>query len=91
MLYYQTYDVTDCLTEGENSLCFTVGDGWFFCPQTAVRTEENIKNLSVLFQLHIEYEDGTGEKIISDGTETVRQTNILFSDLFMGEKRDFTK
>ncbi len=91
ILCYQTYDVTDCLTDGENSLCFTVGDGWFFCPQTAVRTEENIKNLSVLFQLHIEYEDGTGEKIISDGTETVQQTNILFSDLFMGEKRDFTK
>lgn len=91
ILCYQTYDVTDCLTDGENSLFFTVGDGWFFCPQTAVRTEENIKNLSVLFQLHIEYEDGTGEKIISDGTETVQQTNILFSDLFMGEKRDFTK
>lgn len=91
MLYYQTYDITDLLNEGENNIGFTVGDGWFFCPQTAVKTEENIENLSVLFQLHIVYADGTEENIKSDGTETVRQTNIIYSDLFMGEKRDFTK
>ena len=90
LLYYQTYDVSKLLKSGENKLEFTVGDGWFFCPQTSVRTKEIHERPAILYELHIYYTDGTKEKIVSDGTEAVRQTNIIFSDLFMGEKRDFT-
>lgn len=90
LLYYQTYDVTNLLKEGKNKIEFTVGDGWFFCPQTAVKTQETHEKAAILYELHIYYSDGTKEKIVSDGTETVKQTNIIFSDLFMGEKRDLT-
>ncbi len=90
LLYYQTYNVTKLIKKGKNEIEFTVGDGWFFCPQTAIKTAEFHGKPAILFELHINYSDGTKEKIVSDGSETVRQTNIIFSDLFMGEKRDFT-
>lgn len=40
ILNYQVYDVTDMLTSGKNKIEFLVGDGWFFCPQTEITTDE---------------------------------------------------
>ncbi len=89
VLYYQTYDATPLLRDGKNELAFIVGDGWYFNQQTAaVRTD--VKKPAILFQLELEYEDGDRETIFSDGTETCRETNILYSDLFVGEKVDLT-
>ena len=90
ILNYQVYDVTDMLTNGKNKIEFLVGDGWFFCPQTEITTDEKIDNLSVLYQLEIEYKGGKSAVVFSDGNEICRKSNIVFSDLFMGEKVDFT-
>ena len=78
------------LTNGKNKIEFLVGDGWFFCPQTEITTDEKIDNLSVLYQLEIEYKGGKSAVVFSDGNEICRKSNIVFSDLFMGEKVDFT-
>lgn len=90
ILYYQTYDVTHLLQKGENTLEMLVGDGWYFDSQTATVGADHEKP-SVLYQLEITYTDGTSEIVASDGTEICRQTNILYSDLFVGEKVDLTK
>ena len=90
ILYYQTYDVTALLQKGENTLEMLVGDGWYFNSQTAAVGTDHEKP-SILYQLEITYADGTKETIASNGTEICRQTNILYSDLFVGEKIDFTK
>ena len=90
ILNYQCYDVTKQLALGKNTLKFLVGDGWFFCPQTEVEMNENIENLSILYQLEITYENGKKATVISDGTELCHKSNIVFSDLFMGEKVDMT-
>ena len=89
ILNYQTYDVT-ALLQAENALAFEVGDGWFFCAQTAVKTPEEHCAPAILYQLEVRYADGETALICSDGSETVRTTNILFSDLFMGERQDRT-
>ena len=90
ILNYQCYDLTDKLKNGKNELSFLVGDGWFFCAQTAMPTDEKIDNLSILYQIEITYADGRHEQIFSDGRELCRKSNIVFSDLFMGEKIDMT-
>lgn len=90
ILNYQCYDITELLKTGDNRLDFLIGDGWFFCPQTEIATDEKIDNLSILYQLEIEYADGKKDIIFSDGSEKCRKSDIVFSDLFMGEKVDRT-
>lgn len=90
ILNYQVYDVTDMLNSGENSIEFLVGDGWYFCEQTAVVTEARKPAPSVLYRLEVDFEDGTHKIVASDGSETCEASKIVFSDLFMGEKHDMT-
>lgn len=90
ILNYQTYDVTQLLKQGQNELAFLVGDGWFFCPQTEVKTDEAHPAPAILFQLTVTFANGESKTFCSDGRASVRATDIVFSDLFMGEKRDLT-
>ena len=90
VLYYQTYDVKDLLKQGSNHLEMLVGDGWYFDSQT-VPVNADHKYPAVLFQLELEYEDGACETVASEGTETYRETNIVYSDLYVGEKTNLTQ
>ena len=89
VLYYQTYDVTMLLKQGKNTLDMYVGDGWYFSMQASPVFENQHEKPSVLFQLEVEYEDGTTEQIISDGDETCALGPICYSDIFQGEKQDY--
>lgn len=56
LLGYQTYDVTDQLLEGSNSIGFYVGDGWYFSQETAIHKEEaKTGHHAIFFELHICY------------------------------------
>ena len=88
---YQTYDVTALLRSGDNELKLYVGDGWYFSSFASPVTEHPHTAPGVLFQLELWYEDGTRGHIISDGTESCELSYILCSDLFQGEKQDFTQ
>ncbi len=90
LLYYQRYDVSGLLHTGKNKLEMLVGDGWYFNSQTVPVGCDHEKP-AILYQLELEYADGTRETVFSDGSEECRQTNILYSDLFVGEKIDLTK
>lgn len=90
-LNYQCYDVTALLHKGANTLEMLAGDGWFFCPQTAVRMDTPHEAPAVLFQLHYTLAGGRIGMLGSDGSETVRTSQIVFTDLFMGEKLDLTR
>ncbi len=88
ILYYQTYDVTKLIKIGQNRFSMYVGDGWYLCPQTGPITDDFHDTPSILFQLEIEYEDGSRETLASDGSELCCTGSIRFSDIFMGEKQD---
>lgn len=85
----QSYDVTDALVEGENVLGVALADGWWAgrlgltgsSAQFGTRT-------SAIWQLHVEYNDGTIE-IIASG-EDVRSAPgpWAYADLFVGEQFD---
>lgn len=88
-LYYQTYDITKQLQVGENILDMYVGDGWYFSQQSQPVTEHPHESPSVLFQMEIQYADGSCDVICSDGTETVSLGKVCYADLFQGEKWDY--
>lgn len=88
MLFYQTYDVTELLCAGENTLEMHVGDGWYLCTATLPNMKKNDYRHAALFQLEVTYPDGTKEILGSDSTVTTAQSPVRSSDLFAGELYD---
>lgn len=90
-IFYQHYDVTPFLKQGSNTISMHVADGWYFCPQTrqVLPKTEMLPEPAVLFQIQITFEDGTTACICSDGQETCRPGNVIWADLYQGERRDF--
>ena len=90
ILLVRTYDVTDMLKTGENALGAVLADGWWAGRIGGSGESCQYGNLlGVLFQLEIEYMDGTMETVISD--QTVRSSDhgpLRYSDIFVGEKYD---
>lgn len=88
-LQYQTYRVEDYLTEGENVIGVILADGWYAGRIGMIGDSIQYGNrLAALIQLEILYSDGTSEVICSDKTFLSSPGNILYSDLFIGEKID---
>ena len=85
-LQYQTYDVTDLIQQGENSIGVYLGDGWFRGYISYIY-ERNVygKNLALFAQLEVTYLDGSTETIVSDNSWKSSTGPILESDLFNGE------
>lgn len=87
-LQYQIYDVTEQLLR-QNRIDITVGNGWyrgilgFYCmpDQYGDRT-------AVFMELHIVYEDGTRECIVTDDSWHVKTGTIRCSEIYMGETID---
>ena len=88
-LQYQTYDVIDLLTNGDNALGATLGAGWYK-GNLAWEGQKNIfgNRTALLLQLHITYMDGTEEKIFSNEQWRVSTSPILMSELYHGETYD---
>ena len=89
-LYVQTYDVSSQLRAGRNVVSMYVGDGWYFCPVTRPLSHPLRDLPAVLFQLEVEYTDGTVDVIGSDGSVTCRTGPVRSSDLYWGERYDAT-
>jgi alpha-L-rhamnosidase len=87
---YQTYDVANLLTAGNNAIAALLGDGWYgsgitwkgkpfpFLPPPT----------RLLAQLEIEYSDGTRDTIVSDESWKAASSPILRSEIYAGEFYD---
>ena len=87
-LCYQIYDLNDFLVRGENVLGMYVGDGWYLGAQTVPDIEDLIHEHAVLFQLQVQYPDGTNETICSDLKMQWADGPVVSSDLYAGELYD---
>lgn len=92
-LQYQTYDVTEMLTDGDNVIEVVVGKGWFSSPMPGfVQPEDRRKRTDrangLLAQLHISYIDGSTEAIITDENWQWSESKIRFSEIYDGETYD---
>lgn len=92
ILYYQTYDITKFLRKGENVISAVLADGWWIGRLGMAGDSCNYgKRLGFLMQAEIEYTDGTGETVCSDGQFLSAPSHICYADLYIGEKQDLTK
>ncbi|MCD9022438.1 alpha-L-rhamnosidase [Cohnella silvisoli] len=87
---YQTYDVTAQLKVGYNQIGVLLGNGWYKGQLTGF---DNYTNLygdirACLIQLHILYEDGTEEVVVSDATWSSSTSPITLSEIYDGETYD---
>ncbi len=94
-LLYQTYDITDMLTEGKAGIGFLLSSGWWNESQTFSPTNYNYwgDRQSVLAQVVLTYADGTKERIVTD-PETWKYCGegpVEFAGFFYGEHFDGRK
>jgi alpha-L-rhamnosidase len=88
-LQYQAYDVTGLLNDGANAVGIIAGMGWYR-GFLAWDDNKNIygKKTGILFQLNIEYSDGTTQRIISDENWRSSYGAIKYSEIYNGETYD---
>ena len=88
-LYYQTYDVT-ALLQNENTLEFTLMDGWYMGKLGYLNQHNRFGNQrKLLAHLEIEYEDGKTDAINTDESfSCCADGPIRYSDLKDGENYD---
>lgn len=87
MLYYQVYDMTHLLVEGENTLQVLLADGWWIgrIGLTGHSCQYG-ERLAFLGQLEVD-----GKTLLAtDGQFESRPSSARYSDLMMGEKWDMS-
>lgn len=88
-LEYQTYDVTKQVKQEKNVITVLLADGWYRGTFGILGYGNNYGvELAFLAQLEIEYEDGTQESVVTDESFTYCDSDILYSDIMIGEKQD---
>jgi alpha-L-rhamnosidase len=90
-VFYVTYEVTSLLKEGGNAVGAVLGNGRYFPP----RRDEHVQAIhfpKLMFQLHLEYEDGSAENVVSDETwKLTTDGPILANNEYDGEMVDARK
>ena len=95
ILAYNSYDVTDYLSSGENAMGAILGEGWWTGMTTFECTNNNYygDQPALMAKLVINYTDGTSDTVVTDD-ETWDYYNdgpVRSASLFQGERYDATK
>ncbi len=93
---YQTYDVTNQISLGKNTLGFLLGEGWYKGRFVFEGGYENLygERKMVTAMLCMEYTDGSEETICTDELWQGKESSILKNNIYDGEWIDrnrFTK
>ena len=88
-IQYQTYDVTPLLQNGNNAIAVSLGSGWYR-GFIGFGGNKNFygKEIALLFQMDIEYSDGTKASIVSDDSWKSSTGAIRDSEIYNGETYD---
>ena len=92
-LQVQSYDVTDQLLQ-DNVLDVCVGNGWFRrtnAPWTGTSNPDEFLPAMLIAALHVTYQDGSEDVIVTDDTWLASESMITLSGIFIGEDVDATK
>lgn len=99
--YYNTYDLTSLLTDGENTIGAIVADGWYagyvgygkFVGYGPHKTGRNIygKTPALMVEVHLTYDDGSNQVIGTDATWKTSTGPEQEADFLMGESYDARK
>lgn len=88
-LLYQTYEVTDCLKEGENMAGAMLGPGWYKGVMGLTKARNNYGDRAgFAMQLLLRYADGSEEWACTDMGWEGADSPIVFSEIYDGETYD---
>ena len=92
-LKYQTFDVTNYLASGTNTLGAQLADGWYRgrLGYNGGRRAIYGDRIALLAQLEVLYNDGTSECIVTDSSWRSHPGPTLSSEIYDGETYDATK
>ncbi|WP_246124727.1 family 78 glycoside hydrolase catalytic domain [Algibacter pacificus] len=84
-----TYDVTDMLKEGKNTIAFAVAEGWY-AGKVYLRGRKKKHNLtpSLLCQLEIEHKEGKTEVVSDESWKVTKDGPIRIAKIYDGETYD---
>lgn len=85
-IYYHIFDVSYLLQKGKNELTVQLGGGWFVQKERIAEGEMSYSDAPIcIFVLDVD-----GRKIYSTGEETFTESEIRYSNIFIGEEIDAT-
>lgn len=89
-IFYNTYEVASLLKTGDNAVGIILGNGRFFAPRIRIPVEtKSFGYPKLLFEMRIEYEDGSIQPMISDENwKLTTQGPILANNEYDGEEYD---
>jgi len=94
-LYYQTYDITEQLKQGDNAIGAIIADGWYagYLGYALLVRLDKVRefygvNPSFMCQIQIDYEDGSSDIIPTDLSWKASTGPIIEADILMGEVYD---
>ncbi|MFA5066691.1 MAG: family 78 glycoside hydrolase catalytic domain [Candidatus Izemoplasmatales bacterium] len=88
-LQYQTFDITDRVKD-HNIIEMTLAEGWYK-GQLAWEGNKEIfgDTLAGLLEIHMEYQDGSKELIVTDKNWIAKESEIRKSSLYHGDTLDY--
>ena len=89
-LQYQTYDVTNLLSPGDNAVGVSLGNGWYKGRFGFIDKLDKLygDTLMAIADIVIEYEDGTQETLATDESWLAAPSPVLESSIYDGETFD---
>ena len=91
---YSIYDVTDALRDGPNAVGMVLGNGWYnplpllMWNRINIRESLTIGPPRAILQLEIDYDDGTQDRIVTDGAWKAGDAPIVRNSVYLGEVYD---
>jgi alpha-L-rhamnosidase len=87
--YYMTFDVTKNINEGKNTVGVILGSGRYFA---ACKWDRNFGYPKMIFQLNIEFANGSRQSIVSDTSWRITTNGpITIANMYNGEEYDARK
>ena len=92
LIQVQTYDVTKDFVQGDNSIEISLGDGWYKGNLGFDGGKDKIygDQQRSIFELHLEYTDGSTEVVNSDNKWLTTAGKVTKSAIYYGEDFDDT-
>ncbi len=90
-LQVQTYDVTEFIQNGKNTLDVTLAEGWYhgrIIRQHDAAVRDTAWDAEIIACLTLTYADGKTEEIETDGSWMCGKSAVEFSDIYDGEIYD---
>ncbi len=91
-LEYQTFDLTDALTPGDNAIGLHLGPGWYMGEIVFNRYKDLWGDkMQAICEVHVTYADGSEEILGTDQTWRAAPSPVTFSAIYDGEHYDARK